>query len=318
MKGVSEELFRYVDDFADAMVQRFVLERDQWVTSAVAVRAETVRTLLSGDPVDVRAAARTLDYPLDRCHLGLSLWTAGGDPSALPRRARAPAGPGSDGDAARAGRLHAAVGVGRGTRARRCARPVRRPGAGGLRAARSGRRGFSAHPPAGHPVHQVPHVAVRAGHRPSCCPTATSTGRSSWSSSSAPRAAGRRGRRLEPRRRAHRRAGRLRAGRPVAGPRAAVLPGQVVPGFGPIGPWLVTARRVRRPRRPRARLRDQRRAVQEGRTSRHDLRRARADRASSRRSLPLLPGDVIFTGTPAGVGAAGPPRFLRPGDVLTS
>ena len=33
--------------------------------------------------------------------------------------------------------------------------------------------------------------------------------------------------------------------------------------------------------------------------------------------LPLLPGDIIFTGTPAGVGAARqPPRFLQPGDVL--
>jgi 2-keto-4-pentenoate hydratase/2-oxohepta-3-ene-1,7-dioic acid hydratase in catechol pathway len=33
--------------------------------------------------------------------------------------------------------------------------------------------------------------------------------------------------------------------------------------------------------------------------------------------LPLLPGDVIFTGTPAGVGVTrDPARFLRPGDVL--
>lgn len=33
----------------------------------------------------------------------------------------------------------------------------------------------------------------------------------------------------------------------------------------------------------------------------------------------LLPGDVIYTGTPAGVGAGRkPPRFLRPGDVLRS
>ncbi|MGA1258336.1 MAG: fumarylacetoacetate hydrolase family protein, partial [Ilumatobacteraceae bacterium] len=31
------------------------------------------------------------------------------------------------------------------------------------------------------------------------------------------------------------------------------------------------------------------------------------------------PGDVIFTGTPSGVGAARkPPRFLAPGDVLVS
>jgi 2-keto-4-pentenoate hydratase/2-oxohepta-3-ene-1,7-dioic acid hydratase in catechol pathway len=35
--------------------------------------------------------------------------------------------------------------------------------------------------------------------------------------------------------------------------------------------------------------------------------------------LPLLPGDIIFTGTPAGVGMGRDPRmFLRPGQVLTS
>ncbi len=35
--------------------------------------------------------------------------------------------------------------------------------------------------------------------------------------------------------------------------------------------------------------------------------------------LPLLPGDVIFTGTPAGIGATrNPPRFLKPGEVLSS
>jgi len=33
--------------------------------------------------------------------------------------------------------------------------------------------------------------------------------------------------------------------------------------------------------------------------------------------MTLLPGDVITTGTPAGVGAGfDPPRFLRPGDVV--
>jgi len=34
---------------------------------------------------------------------------------------------------------------------------------------------------------------------------------------------------------------------------------------------------------------------------------------------PLLPGDIIFTGTPSGVGGARTPkRFLPPGGVLTS
>lgn len=35
--------------------------------------------------------------------------------------------------------------------------------------------------------------------------------------------------------------------------------------------------------------------------------------------LPLLPGDLLFTGTPAGIGAGRtPPRFLAPGETLIS
>jgi 2-keto-4-pentenoate hydratase/2-oxohepta-3-ene-1,7-dioic acid hydratase in catechol pathway len=35
--------------------------------------------------------------------------------------------------------------------------------------------------------------------------------------------------------------------------------------------------------------------------------------------LPLLAGDLIFTGTPAGIGATRQPaQFLRPGQVLSS
>jgi 2-keto-4-pentenoate hydratase/2-oxohepta-3-ene-1,7-dioic acid hydratase in catechol pathway len=35
--------------------------------------------------------------------------------------------------------------------------------------------------------------------------------------------------------------------------------------------------------------------------------------------VPLLPGDVIFSGTPAGVGVVRKPRrFLQPGDTLQS
>ena len=35
--------------------------------------------------------------------------------------------------------------------------------------------------------------------------------------------------------------------------------------------------------------------------------------------ITLVPGDVIATGTPAGVGAVKkPPRFLQPGDVMTT
>lgn len=35
--------------------------------------------------------------------------------------------------------------------------------------------------------------------------------------------------------------------------------------------------------------------------------------------VPLLPGDIIFTGTPGGVGVSRkPPRFLQPGETLES
>jgi len=35
--------------------------------------------------------------------------------------------------------------------------------------------------------------------------------------------------------------------------------------------------------------------------------------------MPLLPGDVVFTGTPAGVGLGrNPQRWLQPGEELTT
>jgi 2-keto-4-pentenoate hydratase/2-oxohepta-3-ene-1,7-dioic acid hydratase in catechol pathway len=92
--------------------------------------------------------------------------------------------------------------------------------------------------------------------------------------------------------------------------------GKSFPGFGPTGPWVVT---------PPA--------------NRDDLaiscavngETMQADRTSSmlfgvgeiveRLSAicPLLPGDLIFTGTPAGVGnRMDPPRYLKPGDELVS
>ena len=94
--------------------------------------------------------------------------------------------------------------------------------------------------------------------------------------------------------------------------------GKSFPGFGPTGPWLVTPDEL---------------------PDRHDLELACAvngeemqrDRTSSmifsvsetiaRLSAicPLLAGDLIFTGTPAGVGnRMDPPRYLQPGDELVS
>src|SRR5262249_61066242 len=86
-------------------------------------------------------------------------------------------------------------------------------------------------------------------------------------------------------------------------------------GYGPMGPWLVTLDEVANPDDLALGCSVDGETVQDARTSDliFSVPRLIAELSSV---LPLLPGDVIFTGTPAGVGATRqPPRFLhtRPG-----
>jgi 2-keto-4-pentenoate hydratase/2-oxohepta-3-ene-1,7-dioic acid hydratase in catechol pathway len=94
--------------------------------------------------------------------------------------------------------------------------------------------------------------------------------------------------------------------------------GKSFPGFGPMGPCLVTPDELSTPDDLELSCRVNDELVQQSRTSDmvFSVPRLVAELSGI---LPLLPGDVIFTGTPAGVGVARkPPRFLQPGDVLTS
>jgi hypothetical protein len=75
MAAVSEELFEFVDGFADSMAREFLSEYDRWTTSAAAARAQTVTAVLAGESLDVAAASRVLGYDLTRAHLGLTAWT---------------------------------------------------------------------------------------------------------------------------------------------------------------------------------------------------------------------------------------------------
>jgi 2-keto-4-pentenoate hydratase/2-oxohepta-3-ene-1,7-dioic acid hydratase in catechol pathway len=89
-------------------------------------------------------------------------------------------------------------------------------------------------------------------------------------------------------------------------------------GYGPMGPWLVTLDEVPDPDDLALGCSVDGETVQDARTS--DLifgvPRLIAELSAV---VPLLPGDVLFTGTPAGVGATRrPPRFLRPGSLLES
>jgi 2,4-didehydro-3-deoxy-L-rhamnonate hydrolase len=90
------------------------------------------------------------------------------------------------------------------------------------------------------------------------------------------------------------------------------------PGFGPMGPWLVTADEVPDPDDLALGCRLNGEQMQQSRTSQLVFPVAELVARLSA-VLPLLPGDVIFTGTPAGVGGTRrPPRFLHPGDELVS
>ena len=89
-------------------------------------------------------------------------------------------------------------------------------------------------------------------------------------------------------------------------------------GFGPMGPWVVSVDELADPDDLGLRCSVDGDTVQDARTSDlvFSVPRLVAELSSV---LPLLPGDVIFTGTPAGVGmAAKPPRFLRPGNLIES
>lgn len=89
-------------------------------------------------------------------------------------------------------------------------------------------------------------------------------------------------------------------------------------GYGPIGPWLVTPDEFDDPDDLGLGCSVNGEVVQDARTSDmvFSVPQLIAELSDV---LPLLPGDVIFTGTPAGVGIARQPaKFLAPGDVLES
>ena len=94
--------------------------------------------------------------------------------------------------------------------------------------------------------------------------------------------------------------------------------GKSYPGFGPVGPWLVTPDEFSNPDDLELTCSINGEQMQKGRT--RDLIfgvRELIEKLSA--VTPLLPGDLIFTGTPSGVGLGrSPQRWIAPGDVLTS
>lgn len=92
--------------------------------------------------------------------------------------------------------------------------------------------------------------------------------------------------------------------------------GKSLDGHCPMGPWIVTAAEIADPHALAVTCRVNDVLKQDGRTSQmiFDIPTTIAQLS---RGMTLLPGDVIATGTPSGVGfARTPPEFLEPGDVV--
>ena len=86
--------------------------------------------------------------------------------------------------------------------------------------------------------------------------------------------------------------------------------------FAPLGPWLATPDEVRDPHQLSLWLAVNGERMQDGTTA-NLIFGIPALVSYLSRCMTLLPGDVVSTGTPAGVGLGqDPPRYLRPGDVV--
>ena len=87
--------------------------------------------------------------------------------------------------------------------------------------------------------------------------------------------------------------------------------------FGPIGPWLVTRDEVKDPQKLKLWLELNGKRVQDGTTATMVFGVAHIVAYLSQ-FFTLMPGDIITTGTPPGVGMGmKPPVFVKPGDVMT-
>lgn len=94
------------------------------------------------------------------------------------------------------------------------------------------------------------------------------------------------------------------------------IKGKSAPTFGPTGPYLVTADEVPDPQNLKLSLSLNGDVLQDDSTS--DMIFGVAEIISyMSKFMALIPGDIITTGTPSGVGMGqNPQRFLKPGDVM--
>ncbi len=73
------DVFAYVDALSGALVLAYSAERDRWSRSVEALRADIVRSLLDGAPVDVSVAEHRLGHRLRTSQLAFEVWSGAED-----------------------------------------------------------------------------------------------------------------------------------------------------------------------------------------------------------------------------------------------
>jgi 2,4-diketo-3-deoxy-L-fuconate hydrolase len=96
------------------------------------------------------------------------------------------------------------------------------------------------------------------------------------------------------------------------------LKGKSLDGSSPMGPWIVTRDEIADPQALALECRVNG-VVKQRSNTRHQVFQIPRILAELSQGMTLLPGDVVFTGTPDGVGnARQPPEYLQDGDLLES
>ena len=67
-------MFAYVDTALCRVEEFYTTERERWLRSAAASQAETIATILSGQPIDTDVASRRLRHDLRRVHVAAVAW----------------------------------------------------------------------------------------------------------------------------------------------------------------------------------------------------------------------------------------------------
>lgn len=66
--------FQYIDRVSEQVATAYETERDRWSRNRAAAQRAQVRAVINGEPFDLQAAERLLDYRFAQRHLGLVVW----------------------------------------------------------------------------------------------------------------------------------------------------------------------------------------------------------------------------------------------------